>query len=143
MLNRLVFIVGGTAAIVAGALAQQSTVTVPVSKTPPNNGKQMFMSYCAPCHGANGKGNGPVASSLVQKPVDLTVLAKNNGGKFPEAHFIAILNFGSNGPAAHGAKDMPVWGPILGSMEHQTSSPDAQPLREKNLESYVESLQVK
>ena len=143
MLNRFVLIVVCSTAIVAPGLAQQSTVNVPVGKTAPNDGKQMFVSYCAPCHGVDGKGKGPVTSSLVQKPVDLTVLARNNGGKFPATHVVAIINFGSDVPGAHGTKDMPVWGPILSSMDPQGASPETKALRVKNLEAYVESLQVK
>ncbi len=26
-----------------------------------DNGKQMYASYCASCHGVDGRGNGPVA----------------------------------------------------------------------------------
>ena len=36
----------------------------PVQATSPNSGSEMFHSYCAPCHRANGKGNGPAAASL-------------------------------------------------------------------------------
>jgi mono/diheme cytochrome c family protein len=95
-------------ALVATGSAQQPTVNLPIGKTSPNNGKQMFVGYCAPCHGVDGKGNGPVTSSLLQKPTDLTTLSRNNGGKFPQAHVVAIINFGSNVAGAHGTKDMPI-----------------------------------
>lgn len=41
-------------------------------------GKQLFTSFCAPCHGEGGKGNGPAAAALTDswgypiKPTDLT-----------------------------------------------------------------------
>ena len=41
-----------------------------------HNGKQMYVSYCAPCHGVDGKGNGPVAAALKKQPADLAVLSK-------------------------------------------------------------------
>ena len=61
-------LVTAAAAILAVSLSfadqSQSKVVIPVNKTAPNNGKQMYKNYCAPCHGADGKGGGPVASSL-------------------------------------------------------------------------------
>jgi mono/diheme cytochrome c family protein len=129
--------------LMATAFAQQSTVKIQAGKTSPTDGKAMFTSYCAPCHGVDGKGNGPVASQLVQKPVDLTLLTKNNGGKFPATHVLASINFGADVPAAHGARDMPVWGPILNAMDNQGTDQNMKALREKNLEAYIESIQVK
>jgi len=35
-------------------------------------GKQIFMQICTPCHGAEGKGNGPASASLDPKPRNLT-----------------------------------------------------------------------
>ncbi len=46
-------------------------------------GPDLYHAHCAACHGSDGKGNGPAAAALKTKPADLTVLAKNNGGKFP------------------------------------------------------------
>ena len=46
-------------------------------------GQKLYTQYCASCHGADGKGNGPAAAKLNPKPTDLTQLAKRNGGKFP------------------------------------------------------------
>lgn len=123
--------------------AQQPHVTVPVTKAPASDGKAMFTNYCAPCHGVDGKGSGPVTSQLVQKPVDLTMLQKNNGGKFPSAHLVAIIQFGPDVPAAHGTKDMPIWGPILGKMDNGGSNQTVQNLRISNLENYIRSIQAK
>jgi len=35
-------------------------------------GKQVYTGNCAPCHGASGKGNGPVAYLQTTTPSDLT-----------------------------------------------------------------------
>lgn len=35
-------------------------------------GKQMFMQWCATCHGNTGHGDGPVASQLTPPPTDLS-----------------------------------------------------------------------
>jgi cytochrome c len=32
----------------------RSKITIPVTKTSPTSGKQMYASYCAPCHGVEG-----------------------------------------------------------------------------------------
>src|SRR5579859_673338 len=72
---------------------------IPAPKTDPTNGKLMFTSYCAPCHGADARGNGPVAGTLKTPPTDLTRLAKANHGKYPDTHIVAVLRFGSAVPA--------------------------------------------
>lgn len=72
-------------------------------------GKQEYFSKCAACHGKDAKGNGPVADSLKVKVPDLTILAKNNGGVFPFARVYDVID-GREAVAAHGPRDMPVWG---------------------------------
>ena len=74
----------------------------------------MYVNYCAPCHGVDGKGNGPVAAALKTQPTNLAVLSKNHGGKFPSTHIASVLQFGTAHPA-HGSAEMPLWGPALGS----------------------------
>jgi mono/diheme cytochrome c family protein len=115
-------------------------VTIQVSKTPATNGRAMYASYCAQCHGVDGKGQGPVASALKIPPTDITVLSKNNHGKFPDSHLVSVLQNGAE-IQAHGTAEMPIWGPILGRMNQ--NSPQDRLLRISNLSRYVESLQVK
>ena len=115
-------------------------VTIPVNRTDASNGKQMFSSYCAPCHGGDGRGHGPVSPELRSQPVDLTELAKANHGKFPDAHITSVLQFGTTMPA-HGTAVMPVWGPILGKMNHVNSQERS--LRIANLTAYLRSIQTK
>lgn len=121
-----------------GFADENSKVVIPVNKTAANDGKQMYSNYCAPCHGTDGKGSGPAASALKAKPTDLTLLKKNNNGKFPETHVVTILHFGTE-VSAHGSATMPVWGPILGTMN--PSSPQEKQLRISNLTRYLESIQ--
>ena len=113
-------------------------VTIPVNKTSPTSGKQMFTSYCAPCHGVDGRGHGPAATALKDQPSDLTGLMKKNHGRFPDTHIVAILQFGVSVPS-HGSAEMPVWGPILGKM-NVANAQDKQ-LRISNLSRYIESMQ--
>ena len=37
-------------------------------QTRANDGQEMFTSYCAACHGREGKGDGPAAPALTPKP---------------------------------------------------------------------------
>lgn len=72
-------------------------------------GKSEFQSSCASCHGADGKGRGPVSEQLKVPPTDLTIMAKNNGGVFPTNAVYQALQ-GSKPVAAHGTREMPIWG---------------------------------
>ena len=145
MLKNL-FLAGLAAVVVAGvAYANQSTaktVIIPVSKAPLNNGKQMYVNYCAPCHGVEGKGNGPAAAALKKQPTDLAVLSRNHGGKFPSTHIMSVLEFGAAN-SSHGTAEMPVWGPMLGKMDTTIAEPNVRVLRISNLSQYVQSLQAK
>jgi len=105
----------------------------------PTSGKQLYQSYCGSCHGTDAKGNGPVASSLKTPPTDLTVLSKNNGGKFPEMHVIHAIE-GETQVGAHGSKTMPVWGQRF---RRSTGSPAEAQLLIKNLTDYLASIQAK
>ena len=82
--------------------------------TPP--GKKTFEQYCAACHGADARGDGPAASSLKMQPADLTTLAIRHGGQFPYEYVSNVLRFGKKF-ASHGSSDMPIWGPIFSSTE--------------------------
>ena len=102
---------------------------------PATDAKQMFNSYCAPCHGVSGKGDGPAAAALNPKPANLTEYAKRRGGTFSAKDFEDKLNGMAMAPA-HGNSQMPVWGPIFRQLGNEQ-------LRVANLRKYVESLQVR
>lgn len=72
-------------------------------------GPEMYRAYCGACHGPRGKGDGPAAPALRVAPPDLTRLARDNGGTFPEKDVEWVLRFGAPLPA-HGSSEMPVWG---------------------------------
>jgi hypothetical protein len=46
-------------------------------------GPDSFALYYAPCHGAGGRGDVPVAAALRARPADLTTLVQRNDGAFP------------------------------------------------------------
>lgn len=120
--------------------AQTKIKKVPAPYTSPASGQEMYVNYCASCHGKDGKGTGPAASALKQVPPNLTILAKQNKGSFPEDHVAAVIT-GDAELAAHGSKDMPVWGPVLWKISQ--GHPDEVQQRVVNLASYLKSIQVK
>jgi mono/diheme cytochrome c family protein len=103
-------------------------------------GPDLFRAHCAACHGVDGKGSGPVAPSLKATVADLTVLAKRNGGKFPEERARRIISGNEPSLLPHGSREMPVWGPIFHQMEEDQ---DFGNVRLKNLITYLESIQEK
>ena len=84
----------------AGGLASADEVT---------QGKALFMQYCASCHGPNGAGDGPLASSLSTPPANLRLLSLRFGNPLPQ-EVIARFIDGRADVKAHGPRDMPVWG---------------------------------
>jgi mono/diheme cytochrome c family protein len=103
------------------------------------NGAEIFRDYCAPCHGLDGRGNGPVAPALKFKVPDLTQISKRAGGKFPSARIKAIIE-GTETVSGHGSREMPIWGPVF----HQIAvDQDLGAVRTANVTSYIESMQRK
>jgi mono/diheme cytochrome c family protein len=113
---------------------------VPIKPTSPASGPEMYKTYCAVCHGTDGKGNGPAVEALKVPPPDLTALASKNGGKYPALKVSAIIR-GDKVLAAHGSKDMPIWGPLFRTISGGHESELQQ--RVSNLNQYIESLQKK
>jgi mono/diheme cytochrome c family protein len=109
-------------------------------QTSPASGKEMYTQYCAACHGADAKGEGPAAPALKTPPSNLTILAKSNGGKYPSDHVAEVLRTGT-GVAAHGSADMPTWGPLFRSLDPTNDTAVLQ--RIHNLNQYLVSLQAK
>ena len=104
-----------------------------------SSGLTLYRSYCASCHGTEGRGDGPAAQALVMRPADLRTLAIRNNGKFPVYRVVKMLG-GADDIVAHGSKRMPVWGPSFAE-----SNPNDAKLAErvKNLVTFLESIQEK
>ena len=80
-------------------------------------GSDEYRVSCLSCHGAGGRGDGPLAQFLTVKPTDLTSLARNNGGQYPNLKagaypFLRVYQVidGRADVAVHGDRAMPVWG---------------------------------
>ena len=72
-------------------------------------GQRQFRVSCAGCHGADARGNGPIAPILTVPVPDLTLIAARRGGKFPADDIYRIID-GQADLSAHGPRHMPVWG---------------------------------
>ena len=90
-------------------------------------GREIFLNYCASCHGIDATGNGPVAPALKKQPSNLTSITKKYG-KFPTTKIRATITGEASLPV-HGEKQMPVWGGIINEPELA------------NLVKYLESIQ--
>jgi mono/diheme cytochrome c family protein len=75
-------------------------------------GRVLYLRYCGACHGPGGKGDGLAGTFIRPKPIDLTQIAKKNGGKFPFEETVRIID-GRTTVRAHGDSDMPVWGEVF------------------------------
>ena len=58
------------AAFIPGVGAPQNPTAADAASL--SRGKTLFNLHCSLCHGSAGKGDGPVAKSLVRKPADLS-----------------------------------------------------------------------
>jgi mono/diheme cytochrome c family protein len=93
----------------AGLVLAQTHKPEMISPGKVTTGALEYRRYCAPCHGTDGKGNGPVAPTLKKQPADLTQIEKGHAGQFP-AEWVRKYIDGTDMIPAHGTSDMPIWG---------------------------------
>lgn len=99
-------------------------------------GQQLYQRFCASCHGASGRGDGPVADYFSHHVPDLTRIAERHGGRYPSSHVTKIID-GRSFLAAHGTRTMPVWGTVFG----ENLAPGDSEMVISRLTDYVQSLQ--
>jgi mono/diheme cytochrome c family protein len=122
------------------AMPQEKAQTVTgntVLKASDLSGAEMYRTFCASCHGIDGKGSGPAAGALKKAPPDLTQLAKHNNGHLPDFRILRIID-GYEIRAVHGSRDMPIWGDYF-RMKQRDEGIVA--VREHNLVEYLRSIQ--
>ncbi len=128
------------AAIAAGVALVLGAGVANADESP---GKKLFTQYCGSCHGPDGRGDGVLSGVLKEKPADLTLIAKNNGGEFPRQKVMRFID-GTTDVRAHGNPDMPVWGEVF--KEQLADSPTQQAeIRTTILEitNYIATIQQK
>ncbi len=148
--GRLLPLLVGSLLLLAGCASEQeqSETAVDAAGNPALNyettaeasGRATYEQYCASCHGAEGQGNGPVASVLTVAPADLTQLRIRHGGSFPTDSIYAYID-GRADVQAHGTRQMPVWGNIWGESETAPASEQEVDLRIRELVEYIRSMQ--
>ena len=127
-------IVGVGAAVLAGVAL--SACVPPATGA----GRADYERFCAACHGATGRGEGPVGRDLTPKPADLTRLSAGTGGAFPLVAVMAKIDGYTRAPEA-----MPEFGAVLeGETVFVETAPGVMtptPARLLELARYVETLQ--
>lgn len=121
------------------ALAQDIVVGDPAV------GRDLYVDYCAACHGPDARGLGPMADILSVPPADLTTLSARNGGTFPVSRVAAQID-GRDPLLAHGG-DMPIFGDFFQGLDTAIKAETGQPMMTSrpivDLIEWLMSLQVK
>ena len=135
-MTRYVLIAVMAVGLSAGAASAQTKVQKgSIKPTLASDAGQMFSTYCAVCHGKEGKGDGPAAKALAKTPADLTKLTARNNGAFPEIRVRRYIE-GLDEVAAHGTRDMPMWGDLFRSLNRDTAE-----IRVEALAQYLKGMQ--
>jgi mono/diheme cytochrome c family protein len=79
---------------------------LPAAAQDADAGRQLYIDFCAVCHGETGRGDGVMAEVLTIAPTDLTTLSAS--GAFPTQRVAEQID-GRRQLAAHGG-DMPIFG---------------------------------
>lgn len=103
---------GALALAASGAPPRDALPLAAEKRASAMSGRDLYLAYCASCHGMEGRGDGPAAEAMRMRPADLTALKRTRGGSFPKARVERLLG-GLEGFPAHGGKKMPVWGPVF------------------------------
>jgi mono/diheme cytochrome c family protein len=132
-----------TLALIASLIPLAACVKSALPEPEPT-GAQDFANYCASCHGAGGKGDGPAAADLEKKPADLTQLAGPDG-KIPMTRVMSKIWGYTRAPDG---TLMPRFAPLLESdqmvlFDSGDGIPTPTPRRLVQLAEYLQTIQVK
>ena len=75
-------------------------------------GAVLFAENCAACHGSDARGAGPESLGIGTVPPDLTQITARNGGSFPVAEMLSVIDGYAEG--THPGRVMPEFGGDLG-----------------------------
>jgi mono/diheme cytochrome c family protein len=122
-----------------------SATALPAARTAEDvtEGRVLYGRYCAACHGIAADGNGPVAPVLRQAPSDLRRLGERYERPLPAERLARFVD-GRDAVAAHGPREMPVWGERLGSPEpEEGGGPPTIDRRIRAMIAYLETIQAR
>jgi mono/diheme cytochrome c family protein len=124
-----------------GIVVVLSAIAVGCSATPTQPlGERTFQTHCASCHGPLAEGDGPAAATLTVPVPSLRTLSKRNGGTFP-ADAVASYVDGRSFPAAHGTREMPVWGPVFSVTQQLVRGAESPEQRIAGVTAFLRELQ--
>jgi len=96
-------------AVVASAAVHAASAQFAAVTLDDYSGAELFERFCASCHGAGARGNGPVAGTLNVMVPDLTTIEQRYG-EFPAQMIRDVIDGRGIDMRAHGTRTMPVWG---------------------------------
>lgn len=125
------------------ALGTAAALAACTPTEPADTGAADYAQFCAACHGASGKGDGPAASGMTPAPPDLTRLSRAHGGNFPR---LQVMNRIDGYTMGMSDSPMPQFGQELRDgptvlFDAGDGIPTPTPSRLVALQAYVERLQ--
>ena len=112
--------------VVFGSCAAMLLVAAGCSQQQVSGGAALYSANCANCHGRYADGQGPAAADVAGgASPDLRYLAARNGGTFPREWVAKVID-GREIVAAHGERQMPVWGNAFAELDTANGSSKAQ-----------------
>jgi len=103
-MTRVILLSAVSVVLLAGGLALS---TAPVAAG--EDGKTVFTTYCATCHGDTGKGDGPASAALDPKPAAFA--SEGFFDERPDDHLRKVIKEG--GPSVGKSPLMAPWGSVL------------------------------
>lgn len=103
-------------------------------------GRIVYFTYCESCHGADGRGHGPMWPWLRTPPADLTRLSERYGTPLDRARLGEYID-GRRLVTAHGLREMPIWGEEFFE-DVPPGTPNLEAVRGRVIEVLVDYLQT-
>lgn len=105
-------------------------------------GAGTYRSFCAPCHGDGGRGDGPAAAGAGAPVPDLTRIAARNGGTFPQLRIYQLVS-GLSESEAERERHMRRWGwEFFGSDADDAEAHREAIVKVEQVVAYLESIQA-
>ena len=106
-------------------------------------GENLYLDYCATCHGLDADGQGPMAPAMSLQPTNLTLLEAVNNGTFPTKRVVMRID-GREPLISHGSP-MPVFGDFFEGDDTAIKAETGQPIMTSqpvvDLVAYLRTLQ--
>jgi mono/diheme cytochrome c family protein len=104
-------------------------------------GRALYQDHCAVCHGRYADGKGPMARAMTTPPANLRLLSERYGNPLPTDQIASFID-GRADVAAHGPRDMPVWGSSAWERQPGENQPAVVTPAIASLVEYLQSIQL-